>query len=62
MDGPPSIQSCVPVSVERVDKDKDADENVDADQMSTVRPVESGQSIGLFTQLEEIDIAFKLSG
>ena len=25
-------QSCVPVSVERVDKDKDADENVDADQ------------------------------
>ena len=40
--GPKSIQSCVPVSVELVDKDKDADENVDADQTRTVRPV-SGQ-------------------
>ena len=47
-------QSCVPVSVERVDKDKDADENVDADQTRTVRLV-SGQPTGLFTQLEEID-------
>ena len=36
------VDSCVPVSVERVDKDKDADENVDADQTSTGRPV-SGQ-------------------
>ena len=35
VDGPPSIQSCVPVSVERVDKDKDADENVDAGQTRT---------------------------
>ena len=26
------VNSCVPVSVERLDKDKDADENVDADQ------------------------------
>ena len=26
------VESCVPVSVERLDKDKDADENVDADQ------------------------------
>ena len=25
------VKSCVPVSVERLDKDKDADENVDAD-------------------------------
>ena len=49
VDGPPSIQSCVPVSVELVDKDEDADENVDADQTRTGRPV-SGQS---FTQLEE---------
>ena len=48
-------QSCVPVSVERVDKDKDADENVDADQTRTVRPV-SLQPTGSFTQLEEIDI------
>ena len=55
------VKSCVPVSVERVDKDKDADENVDADQTSTERPV-SGQSIGLFTQLAEIDIDFRVSG
>ena len=34
------FSSCVPVSVERLDQDKDADENVDADQISTVRPVE----------------------
>ena len=33
-------QSCVPVSVQRVDKDKDADENVDADQTSTGRNCE----------------------
>ena len=55
------MKSFVPVSVERSDKDKDADENVDADQISTVRLV-SGQSIGLFTQLEEIDIDFRMSG
>ena len=55
------VKSCVPVSVERLDKDKDADENVDADQISTVRLV-SGQSISLFTQLEEIDIDFRVSG
>ena len=42
------VCNCVPVSVERVDKDKDADENVDA-------PV-------LFTQREEIDIDFRVSG
>ena len=29
------VSSCVPVSVERLDQDKDADENVDADQIST---------------------------
>ena len=46
------------MSVERVDKDEDADENVDADQTRTVRPV-SGQS---FTQLEEIDIDFRVPG
>ena len=54
-------ETCEELSVERVDKDKDADENVDADQTSTVRPV-SGQSIGLFTQHEEIDIDFRVSG
>ena len=61
VDGPPSSQSCVPVSVELVDKDEDADENVDADQTRTVRPV-SGQPTGSFTQLEEIDIDFRVSG
>ena len=45
----------MPVSVERADKDKDADENVHADQVRTVRPV-------LFTQREEIDIDFRVSG
>ena len=49
-------KSCVPVSVERVDKDKDADENVDADQTRSRRPV-GGQQ---FTQLEEIHIDFRV--
>ena len=35
VNAPSFSQSCVPVSVERVDKDKDADENVDADQTRT---------------------------
>ena len=35
MNDPPFSQSCVPVSVERVEKDKDADENVGADQTRT---------------------------
>ena len=56
------MESCVPVSVERSDQDKDADENVDADHVRTERPVESEQSIGLFTQREEIDIDFRVSG
>ena len=55
------VKSCVSVSVDSFDKDKDADENVDADQSSTGKPV-SGQSIGLFTQREEIDIHFRVSG
>ena len=50
------------LSVERSGKDKDADENVDTDQISTVRPVKSEQSIELFTQREEIDIDFRVSG
>ena len=49
------------MSVERVDKDKDAAENVDADQSSEGRLV-SGQPTGLFTQREEIDIDFRVSG
>ena len=55
------FSGCVPVSVERLDKDKDAHENVDADQVSTERPV-SEQPTGSFTQLEEIDIDFRVSG
>ena len=49
------VNSCVPVSVERLDQDKEADENVDvdenvdADQTRTVRPV-NGQPTGLFTR------------
>ena len=35
---------------------------VDADQIRTGRPVESEQSIGLFTQREEVDIDFRVSG
>ena len=49
------VYSCVPVSVER----SDADENVDADQVRTGRPVGGEQSIDLFAQREEIDIDFK---
>ena len=56
------VSSCVPVLVERLDQDKDADENVYADHVRAVRPVESEQSIGLFTQREEIDIDFRVSG
>ena len=44
------VYSCLPVSVERLDRDNDADENVDVDQVRTERPIESGQSIDLFTQ------------
>ena len=45
-----------------LDQDKDADENVDADHARTERPVESEQSIGLFTQRKEIDIDFRVFG
>ena len=56
------VCSCVPVSAESLDRDKDADESVDADQVRTERPVGSGHSIGLFTQREEIDIDISVSG
>ena len=49
------------LSVARSDKDKDADENVDADRVRTGRPVGSEQSIDLFTQREEKDIDFRVS-
>ena len=54
VDGPKSIQSCVSVLVELADKYEDEDEDVDADR----RPV-GGQS---FTQLEEMDIDFRVPG
>ena len=44
--------------VELVDKYEDKDEDVDADQTRTVRPVDGPQ----FTQLEEIDIDFRVPG
>ena len=54
----PFSQSCVPVSVELVDKYEDNDEDVDADQTRTGRPVGGQQA----TQLEEIDIDFRVPG
>ena len=56
------VSSCVPVSVVHLGQDKEADEKVDADQISTVRFVKSGQSIGLFTQREEVYIDFRVCG
>ena len=52
MDGPISIQSCVSMPVQIVDKDEDVD------QTRTGRPVGGQQS----TQLEEIDIDFRAPG
>ena len=55
------FSSCVPVSVEHLDQDNDADKNVDADDVRTERPVEREQSISLFTQREERNINFSVS-
>ena len=52
VDGPKSIQSCVSMLVQIVDKDEDVD------QTRTVRSVGEQQS----TQLEEIDIDFRVPG
>ena len=56
------FSSCVPVSVKRLYQDKDADENVDADHVGSLRPIESEQSIDLSTQREDMDIDFRVSG
>ena len=48
--------------VERLEKDKDTDKDVDADRDRTERPVVSGQPTGSSTQLEEVDIDFRVSG
>ena len=53
------VSSCVPVSVERLDKD--TDENVDADHVRTGRRVNE-QPPGLFAQCEDIDIDFRVPG
>ena len=58
VDGPPSSQSCVSMPVELVDKYEDKDEDVDADQTRTGRPVGGQQA----TQHEEIDIDFRVPG
>ena len=58
VDEPTSSQSCVPVSVELVNKCEDKDENADADHTRTERPVGGQQS----TQVEEIDIDFRVPG
>ena len=48
--------------VERLEKTKDTDKDVDADRDRTGRPVVSGQPTGSSTQLEEVDIDFRVSG
>ena len=48
------------MSVKRSDQDKDADENVDADHVRIGRLDE--EPPGLFTQCEDIDIDFRVSG
>ena len=48
--------------VERLEKDKDTDKNVDADNDRTVRPVVIGQPTGSSTPFDEIDIDFRVSG
>ena len=48
--------------VERFEKDIDTDKDVDADRDRTVRPVVIGQPTSSSTQLEEVDIDFRVSG
>ena len=55
---PNTQQEDLSMPVEFVDKSVDKDENVDADQTRTERPVGGQQS----TQLEEIDIDFRVPG
>ena len=48
--------------VQRLEKDKDTDKDVDADRDRTERSVVIGQPTGSSTQLEEVDIDFRISG
>ena len=51
------VKNCVPVSVERSGQDKDADENVDADQVRTVGPVFVHTARGNRHRLQSVWIA-----
>ena len=48
--------------VERLDKDKDTDKNVDADHGRTGRPAVIGQPTGSSSTFNEVDIDFRASG
>ena len=48
--------------VERLERQRHTHKDVDADRDRTGRPVVSGQPTGLFTQLEKVDIEFRMSG
>ena len=48
--------------VERLEKDKDTDNNVDADRDRAVRPVVIGQPTRSSTPFDEVDIDFRVSG
>ena len=54
------FSSCVPVSVKLLDQDNDTDKDVDADHVRTGRLVYE-QPTGSSTQLEEVDIDFRVS-
>ena len=48
--------------VERLDKNKETDKNVDADHDRTGRPVVIGQPLSSSTPFNEVDIDFRVSG
>ena len=48
--------------VERLEKNKDTDKDIDADLDRTERPVVIGQPTGSSTPFEEVDIDFRESG
>ena len=48
--------------VERLEKNKDTDKNVDADHDRTERPVVIGQPVGSSTPFDDVDIDFRVSG
>ncbi len=48
--------------VERLEKDKDTDKNVDADRDRTGRPVVIGQPTSSSPPFDEVDIDFRVSG